>query len=139
MSVSLPSRSLLRHATAFSTLRCCHSLSASTGTFRRLAEDQRLITPRCPPLRAPFSTSTPSRLRAEADVVAELDAADEAYERRVQAAIDDLVAKGYDRRTIWRQTIVWGDHDTFQHGELQSKDSSPLPQVESDALSLSRQ
>jgi len=47
--------------------------------------------------------------------VAELDAADEAYERRVQAAIDDLVAKGYDRRTIWRQTIVWGDHDTFQH------------------------
>ncbi|KAE8271486.1 hypothetical protein A4X09_0g852 [Tilletia walkeri] len=62
-----------------------------------------------------FPLQTPHRLRPENEVNRELDAAAEEHEARVRAAIDGLVSKGFSRRTIWRQDLCWGDHDTFQH------------------------
>ncbi|KAK0554803.1 hypothetical protein OC845_000625 [Tilletia horrida] len=54
-------------------------------------------------------------LKPEEQVHRELDEAHNAYEARIQDAIEHLVKQGYDRRTIWKQDLCWGDHDTFQH------------------------
>ncbi|CAD6884648.1 unnamed protein product [Tilletia caries] len=107
---------------------------AGGGLTRNLARPSVSLSPALPhhpaanasnPNKSPgrkalFSSLTtplqsPHQPRPEAEVTRELNAAHEEYEARVRAAIDGLVSKGYDRRTIWRQDLCWGDHDTFQH------------------------
>lgn len=42
----------------------------------------------------------------------------DAYEAKVREAEEEVAQLGFLREAIFRQPVVWGDHDQFQHGTL---------------------
>ena len=41
---------------------------------------------------------------------------DVAYEAQIQEAEEELSKLGYPRAAVFRQPVIWGDHDQFEHG-----------------------
>lgn len=76
-------------------------------------------------LRGPW-TARPVRARPlviaaaqrayRAVTAAEVQKQDEEYESQIREVEDIVAAAGFPKLSLFRQPVIWGDHDQFQHG-----------------------